>query len=295
MKTAQDLMTKDPIIIQSGHTLDEVSHVFTEHNITSAPVVTPSNEILGVLTDLNLVKAKIHLKIGSASENKVYHYRKFLNATTILKASTPVSDVIQQMIKDVSHRIYIENKAGKIIGVVSPKDILRFLNGESNKSLNLKIQLEETKHKLESLEGQLEAVLEDLEKYKDIFYDTPTMIHSTDGDGKILMANKKIHETLGYNDGELVGKTIFDIYPKSVQHEAVAGLKKIIETGHHQNTYTSMVTKNGEKLRVDIASSALYTKDHKFLGTISVSRHIDSEALLRALHGVINTQPASEE
>ena len=56
-----------------------------------------------------------------------------------------------------------------------------------------------------------------------------------------------------------------------------------------------MMTKKQQKIRVDIASSAL--KDHhgKFIGTISVARVIDSDELLRTLHGVLNKDHVQKE
>ncbi len=50
-----------------------------------------------------------------------------------------------------------------------------------------------------------------------------------------------------------------------------------------------MLKKNGEKLRIDIVSTAIHDEAGEFVGTISVSRPVDSDILLRALHGVLHT------
>jgi PAS domain S-box-containing protein len=121
------------------------------------------------------------------------------------------------------------------------------------------------------------------------------MMHSVDKEGRIIMANAKIHRVLGYEDGELVGMTIFDLYAKSCHHEALSGLKKIQEAGVHNSIYSTMMTKRGAKIRVDIVSSALLGLHKEFLGTISVSRIVDSELLLRALHGVLNSVDLSPQ
>ena len=102
------------------------------------------------------------------------------------------------------------------------------------------------------------------------------------------MANKKIHSALGYNESELLGKSFTDLYAKSMHHEALQGLNQIKENGSHNHIYSSMIKKNGEKLRVDIVSSALRDHDGKFIATISAAQEVDSENLLRALNGTLD-------
>src|SRR5690606_3694041 len=113
------------------------------------------------------------------------------------------------------------------------------------------------------------------------FIDSPYMMHSVDAEGKILMANAKIHHTLGYGLNELVGQPLSILYPKSELHEAWSGLEQIKNTGHHHMTYSTMQRKNGEKIRIDISSSALKNTSGEFVGTISISREVDAEELLR--------------
>jgi hypothetical protein len=52
-------------------------------------------------------------------------------------------------------------------------------------------------------------------------------------------------------------------------------------------TYTTMLRKNGDKMRVDIVSSSFKDQKGEFVGTISISREVDAEDLLRALNGLM--------
>ena len=102
------------------------------------------------------------------------------------------------------------------------------------------------------------------------------------------MANKREHEALGYENGELVGKTIFDIYGQQMHTLAREGLKKIMERGSHPVTFTVLFKKDGTMIRCDIASSAIYDDDGKFVSSISALRQVDNEELLKNLAGIVD-------
>ena len=65
------------------------------------------------------------------------------------------------------------------------------------------------------------------------------------------MANEMLHAVLGYEYGELIGKTIFDIYPKHSHKKAEAGIKQIFEKGYHKIVTASMIDKNKEEIEVE--------------------------------------------
>ncbi|MCB0391410.1 MAG: CBS domain-containing protein [Bdellovibrionales bacterium] len=291
MKTAKDLMTKDPILVQSGSDVRDQLRIFLDNDISSAPVVSPVGEILGSLNEIGLIKSYLVHKIqqkNNQNNMKVIHHKELLDPIEIVKESDPATDVIRLMIHSPGHRVVVVNNMRQVMGVVSPKDILKFLAGENSANKLLRDELEEKQKKVEELQEKLLDTQKVLNSYQDIYQDAPTMMHSVDERGNITMANKKIHDILGYKQGELVGKTIFDLYAKSCHGQATLGLKHIMEDGYHNSTYSTMMTKDGGKIRVDVVSSALKDKYGKFLGTISASRVIDSDVLLRALNGVFS-------
>ncbi|MCB9025347.1 MAG: PAS domain S-box protein [Bdellovibrionaceae bacterium] len=296
MKTAKDLMTKDPIIIQSGSDIRDQLKVFLDNNISSAPVISPMGEILGSLNEVGLIKSYLINKIQpSEGTMKVVHHKEILDPVEIVKESQPATDVIRIMIKTPNHRVVVVNNMRQATGVISPKDILHYLAGEDHHSKLLKDELEETQKKLEKMKETLANTQSLLTNYRDIYQDAPTMMHSVDAKGRIIMANKKIHDVLGYDPGELIGKTIFELYADSCHGQATLGLKKIIDNGMHNSTYSTMMTKDGAKVRVDVSSTALKDKHGKFIGTISTSRPIDSDLLLRALHGIFDNEENKAE
>ncbi len=268
-------------------TIREVAQLFLDKNYTSAPVMSAAGEIMGVVDEFGLIKAKLVQRIETQSRDKIAHHTEYLLPATTVTEDTKLPDVIKEMIKAPNHRLLVLNRAQGLVGIISSKDILKFVIGvQATPGPDLKQQLQSAKESLAKVETELQQTKGRLEVYKDIVMENPSMIHSVDSAGKILMANKKMHIELGYDPNELLGKTMFDLYAQSMHHEAVQGLKKVEEDGKHQSTLTTMMKKSGEKVRVDIASAALHDDKGHFVGTISVSRVIDSDILLQALHGV---------
>jgi PAS domain S-box-containing protein len=288
MKTAKHIMTPNPKFIGSGEDLKTATQLFFDNNIHFAPVLTPNKEVIGLLSEMGLVKAALKQYLEPTMHDKVVHHREQLEEVTFVEEDSSLDDVVKAIIKCPCHRVLVRNKQGLLVGIIAPKDILALVSGQQRHSVNLKAELEKTRVEASQLTDKVGDLEQSLKVYRNMFEESPYMMHSVDQTGRIVMANKRIHVVLGYDKGELIGKHLTDLYPKSVLHEAIQGLKEIQEKGHHHMTYTTMLRKNGEKIRIDIASSSLKTSTGDFLGTISISRQVDAEELLRALHGIVD-------
>lgn len=286
MKIARDIMSKNPKSIGSGEELRNTIKLFLESTIHFAPVVTPMGEVLGVFSEYGLVRAALRHFLDNDNHEKIINHRDLLDEAVCVYEDDSLDEVIKAMMKTPTRRVLVVSVAGKLTGIISPKDLLVCLHGEADKQYNLQQELESTRHYATKLGVQIKDMQGTIKIYQNFIQDSPNMIHSTDKNGIIIMANKKMHNILGYDEGELVGKNIKDLYPDSVIHDAMDSLKKIQEDGVHKSTYTSMLKKDGSKIRTDIASSALRDGNGNFLSTITISREIDSDALLRALHGI---------
>ena len=290
VKKAKDIMTANPIFIPSGADLKEAVHLFFSRDLHAAPVVNPLGETLGFMGELGLLKSVLKHHFEKERTNRIAHHSELFDEPTYVNEDDSLGDVIRCMIKAATHRVLVQNKKKQLVGIISPKDVLRFVTGETARSTDLKDQLEKSRTELSAMSKQITGLQETVDRYKKLVEESPYMLHSVDANGRIVMANKKIHEVLGYNPGELVGRSLSDLYPESVRGEAYHGLTIIMEKGYHQTTYTTMLRKNGEKVRVDLASGALKDSHGTFLGTITISREVDSDLLLRALNGVLEKE-----
>ncbi|OQW52377.1 MAG: hypothetical protein A4S09_08450 [Proteobacteria bacterium SG_bin7] len=281
-------MTPNPKMVGSGEGLQDVIKLFLEQGITSSPVINPVGEILGALTELGLVKAYMLHKLKLMKNDRVGHHIDLLEPISYIDINTPVADALRAMLASPTHRLLVRDEKNKVVGIISPKDLMRGMLGEANPMQNIRQKLKETENMLRESLSILKNLKENLKVYRTVFHETPYMMHAVDRDGKILMANKREHETLGYPDGALIGKTIFDIYSPSMHDEARKGLEQVIKTGHQNVIYTSLVKKDGSTIRCDIVSSAIVDNNGNFVSTISALRPVDSEELLRSLHGIVS-------
>ena len=290
MRTATDVMTPNPKMVGSGDCLKDVVALFLDQGITSSPVINPLGEILGILSELSLVKAYMLHKTKLDKSDRVGHHMSLLIPPTFVNTTSTMGEIVKEMILSPTHRLLVRDSKNRTVGIISPKDLMRAMRGEANPSPNIRQKLEETEQQLRHSLKQMKSLEKQLEVYHQAFHEVPYMMHAVDADGKILMANKREHEMLGYKDGELIGKSIFDLYAPSMHDEARRGLKRIIETGHHYITYTTLLRKDGGSVRCDIASSSLQSEKGEFVSTISVLRPVDADELLRILNGIIDDE-----
>jgi PAS domain S-box-containing protein len=97
------------------------------------------------------------------------------------------------------------------------------------------------------------------------------------------MANEVLHRVLGYEYGELIGKTVYDIYPKAAHAKVKESLSQIIFKGFNKVVKGSMVTKSGEEVEAEMVSRALMDALEMPVGTITISRPVDMQLLIDRL------------
>jgi PAS domain S-box-containing protein len=290
MITARDVMTHDPYCLDGQMDVQEAVEFFLDRHVSSAPVLDSKGHVLGQLAELDLMRAFVMRKVQDTHFRKVADFQRFLQKPSFVKATTLLPEIVAQLMHTPLHRVLVSAGDGALVGIISPKDVLRALNGEEAHPSAMKKRLTELEAQVKDLGGQLKSASSGLDKYRQLFESNPSMMHSVDSHGTILLANPAIHEFLGYAPGELIGKTVFDLYPETIHDLIRQGLKEVVTSGHHKFEYTSLLRKNGSVVRVEVISSALYDHDAKFVGTVTLTRPVDGENLLRALHGVFDPQ-----
>lgn len=212
MKIAKDLMTPKPITVLSSETIRDIAHTFIEKNISSAPIETPLGEVLGVISELSLSRALLREYLGDeAVKNQIFNHQDLFSLATFVQEDTPIVDVVNSILTSPDHKVFVLNNQERLTGVISPKDILCFLNGEDSKFIDLKSELEEANKKVSELTKKISKLKNVSETYIDLYEDAPSMMHSVDENGVIIMANKKIHNVLGYSNGALIGLSLIHI------------------------------------------------------------------------------------
>ena len=149
--TAADLMALSPVSLRARACVREALALFTDKNYSAAPVIDEAGHPVGVLSrsDLLVHEREHGLKIGHSPayhfENEVRHGKRVpedfeieeVDDTTVgdlmtpavfsVPPETPVDKVISEMVALHVHRLFVVDKTGTLIGVISTMDILKRL------------------------------------------------------------------------------------------------------------------------------------------------------------------------
>lgn len=147
--TVADVMTRDPIVVQPETPLNEAIKILAERRISGLPVVNESEKLIGVISESDLmwqetgVTPPAYIKILDSViylENPAKYERdlhKALGQTVgevmtsrdllTVKPDKPLREAAQLMHERKVHRLPVVNGDGKVIGVLTRGDIVRFM------------------------------------------------------------------------------------------------------------------------------------------------------------------------
>lgn len=146
-----DVMTKDVLAIDANDTLDIISGLFEKYNYDGMPVIDSTHKLLGVITGYDMVvkSSDVHLptmlkvidQIAREKGDKralEEHFGKLrdIKATSImnprlvtLKPDAPLEDAAK-IFADYPkvNPLCIIDDAGKLVGIISHYDVIKFFN-----------------------------------------------------------------------------------------------------------------------------------------------------------------------
>ena len=105
-----------------------------------------------------------------------------------------------------------------------------------------------------------EALRESEGKYRALVENATDLIYMIDKDDRVLSLNASAANLFGKAPGELIGKTLFDLFPEEIATQFSKDLKWVSETGRTKTTETKMIAAGREMW---ISASLSPVKDHK--------------------------------
>lgn len=269
MLSAQEIMhSKTPMLGFNSSVLEAIEY-FKSHATDFALVQAAKDRLQGVLTEGNLVR--IYLRyLAQPERDALVYYREMFEPVQLINFHEPFEEIVKKVITAVGNRAFVMNEKSEVIGHITAKDVLPYLQKEG---------VPKGKEKPSGHSG----LHSDLYLYESFFAQSPFMMHSVNKEGVLQMANEVLHRVLGYEYGELIGKTVFDIYPKSAQAKVKESLSQIIYKGYNKIIKGSMITKKGEEIETEMVSRALMDANEIPVGTITISRPLDMQVLLDRL------------
>lgn len=146
---ARDIMTRDVITVSPEATIEEIARILHEHRISGVPVVNQEKEIIGIVTegDLIIKIAKpdlpphielfggiIYLKKPQEMEEEWKKITAVLakdimtEKVICIEEDSNIEDVASLMINRKVNRLPVV-KDGKLIGIITRADIIETLTG----------------------------------------------------------------------------------------------------------------------------------------------------------------------
>jgi len=149
--TAADLMTENPISLRANAGVPEAIALMTDRGFTVAPVIDEGGRAVGVVsvTDI-LIHNREYSRFVQTDDTTVYadlrhHARRLppdmgieiVDPTSVGEIMTPTvfvvgldtaaAEVVRMMLSRRVHHLFVADKQGTLIGVISMGDILRSL------------------------------------------------------------------------------------------------------------------------------------------------------------------------
>ena len=151
MLTAGEIMTRDVVTVRKETTIRELAELFTSRRISSAPVIDDKGDLIGIVTETDLVEQNKSLHIPTVisifdwviyleSGKKFEKELKKMTGQTVgdiysleveaIAPSTPVSEIADIMSSKKIHALpVVEDR--KVVGVIARIDMIRSMIGKA--------------------------------------------------------------------------------------------------------------------------------------------------------------------
>lgn len=278
-------MSTPVFFIKADFVLEQAIKVFQENNIVLAPVIVDKTKVLGALNDFQLVKLFL-MRTANPAKARIQDFTEEFEPVVLIDQEETIETAFKLMIQAPSHRIYVTNQ-NKLVGKLSPRDILPLLaGGNSAERYKESGDLTTARIRIKDLTAQLAQSQSDLNSFRTMFDGSPYMIYTSNLSGEITMANVMIHLILGYGEGELIGKTIFDIYAQQFHQQVEETQLRATTNVRNHFCHSLMVKKNKDLIPADVITAAKQNDLGKVIETVTVSRISDTEKMLKVLNVV---------
>ena len=145
MKTAEEIMTRKVVTVNKNLSIKELSKLFIENRFNGIPVTDDDNNVIGVVTQGDLIEQNKNLHIPTVialfdavlfldSEKKFESDVKKLTGTTVEDIShknaisvglkTDINEITTLMAEKDIHTLPVLDE-GKLVGIIGKSDVIR--------------------------------------------------------------------------------------------------------------------------------------------------------------------------
>lgn len=120
---ARDIMSTALITLKVGDTVEEALKVLIQNKITGLPVVNGSGKMVGVLSELDLIR-----QISRFKTPKAEVFQEVIEFTANpegVQETAPLEEIVEKLVGAKFRRLPVVNKSGKLVGIITRRDLMR--------------------------------------------------------------------------------------------------------------------------------------------------------------------------
>ena len=153
MLTAKEIMTAKPIAAKSSDTIQTVTDLFTKYELTSIPIVNTIGHVLGVITEISILKAYVRAVALKGLNTQVSEHLEIMEPVVSVLETDTIQSVVQSVVKASIHRVVVVDGLGHLRGVIGPKDLLSALNQDGDAPNFIRDALRDSRDKVRQDQG----------------------------------------------------------------------------------------------------------------------------------------------
>ncbi len=120
-KLAEELMTPNPVSISEHAAIMDAASVLSNREFSALAVINDAGRPVGVISRTDIVRRE-------AKHSMTTNVREIMTATIVsVSPGDPAWEVVAKMTAFKLHRLFVVDKTGVLIGVISTFDIVRKL------------------------------------------------------------------------------------------------------------------------------------------------------------------------
>ncbi|MEM0260887.1 MAG: CBS domain-containing protein [Sulfolobales archaeon] len=121
MIVASDVMTPNPITVDPDTTVVDIAKIMSDLKIGSVVVVNSRGDIIGIITSHDIISKVVAL---GKDPNLVTASDIMSKPVIYVEESTPISEIVELMIRHGKRHIPVVNKEKKLVGIIAEYDII---------------------------------------------------------------------------------------------------------------------------------------------------------------------------
>lgn len=127
--TAAELMSPNPFSIRADASVADAIAAFADRGVSAAPVINEAGRPIGAVTraDILVHDRQLLTKPGGAGQYEARVRDIMTPAIFSVTPETPAHQVVEGMAAMNVHQLFVVDRAGALVGVVTSLDVLRRL------------------------------------------------------------------------------------------------------------------------------------------------------------------------